>query len=81
MFPFASLNPNAGRRLATDILLLPHDSLPTSSHVGDAQTHDYMPLPIIPIVTNHDQETMEHTNADDSTSEDEHTAQNLSENG
>jgi hypothetical protein len=47
VFPFAALNPNAGRRLQKDILLLPTN---TSSHHGDANIDDYMPLPIVPNV-------------------------------
>ena len=50
MFPFASLNPNAGKRLRQDILLLP-----TSSSHGDTHANDYMPLPFVP-VTNVGQE-------------------------
>ena len=53
VFPFASLNPNAGKRLSQDILLLP-----TSSSHGDAHANDYMPLPFVP-VTNAEQENVE----------------------
>jgi hypothetical protein len=50
VFPFAELHPNAGRRLKQDILLLP-DYTPDC---GDANINDYMPLPVVPIVTNND---------------------------
>jgi hypothetical protein len=38
VFPFASLNPNAGKRSDTP------------STLGDANIDDYMPLPIVPNV-------------------------------
>jgi hypothetical protein len=46
-FPFASLNPNAGKRFQKEILLLPSD---TPSTLGDANIDDYMPLPVVPNV-------------------------------
>jgi hypothetical protein len=49
VFPFASLNPNAGKRLQKDILLFPTQ---TSSTSGDAHIDDYMSLPVVPNVTN-----------------------------
>jgi hypothetical protein len=48
IFPFAELHPNAGRRLKQDILLLPQQT----PNNGDANIDDYMPLPVVPIVTN-----------------------------
>jgi hypothetical protein len=47
VFPFASLNPNSGKRLQKEILLLPID---TPSTLGDANIDDYMPLPVVPNV-------------------------------
>ena len=47
VFPFASLNPNAGKRLQKEILLLPLDA---PSTLGDANIDDYMPLPVVPNV-------------------------------
>jgi histone deacetylase 1/2 len=44
VFPFASLNPNVGKRLQKEILLLPID---TPSTLGDANIDDYMPLPVV----------------------------------
>jgi histone deacetylase 1/2 len=49
IFPFASLNPNAGSILRQQILLLPSD--PITSHVGDAQIDDPMTIPILPVAT------------------------------
>jgi histone deacetylase 1/2 len=49
VFPFASLNLNAGKRLQKDILLFPTH---TSSTFGDAHIDDYMSLPVVPNVTN-----------------------------
>jgi histone deacetylase 1/2 len=40
-FPFASLNPNAGRRLREEILLLPSDDPPSSSHTRSVHTNDH----------------------------------------
>jgi hypothetical protein len=51
LFPFASLNPNAGSRLRQEILLLPAHSSLTSTH-GETHIDDYMPLPFVPVVTN-----------------------------
>jgi hypothetical protein len=51
LFPFASLNPNAGSRLRQEILLLPTDSSLTSTH-GETHINEYMPLPFVPVVTN-----------------------------
>jgi hypothetical protein len=79
IFPFASLHPNAGRRLTQDILLLPtpHNAC---TH-GDTQSDDHMPLPIIPVVTNPTQDTPPHAaDAEDNGLEDEHTGENSSEN-
>jgi histone deacetylase 1/2 len=42
VFPFASLNPNAGSRLRQEILLLPQKSSPTTSHIGGMSNHDHM---------------------------------------
>ena len=47
VFPFASLNPNVGKRLQKEILLLPLDA---PSTLGDANIDDYMPLPVVPNV-------------------------------
>jgi hypothetical protein len=58
VFPFASLNPNAGRRLQKDILLFPTC---TSSTSRDAHIDDYMPLPVIPNVTNINASDISHT--------------------
>jgi hypothetical protein len=52
IFPFAELHPNAGRRLKQDNLLLPQHT----SNSGDANIDDYMPLPVVPIVTHNDGE-------------------------
>jgi hypothetical protein len=52
IFPFVELHPNAGRRLKQDILLLPQHT----SNNGDAIIDDYMPLPVVPIVTHNDGE-------------------------
>jgi hypothetical protein len=49
VFPSASLNPHAGKHLQKDILLFPTH---TSSTSRDAHLDDYMPLPVIPNVTN-----------------------------
>jgi hypothetical protein len=49
VFPFATVNPNAGKRLQRDILLFPTHTLYTH---GDAHTDDYMSLPVMPNVTN-----------------------------
>jgi hypothetical protein len=58
VFSFASLNPNAGRRLQKDILLFPTH---TSSTSGDAHIDDYMSLPVIPNVTNVNASDISHT--------------------
>jgi hypothetical protein len=47
VFPFASLNPTATKRLQKEILILPID---TPSNLGDANIDDYMPLPVVPNV-------------------------------
>jgi hypothetical protein len=47
VFPFASLNPNAGKHFQKEIVLLPLD---TPSTLGDANIDDYMPLPVVPNV-------------------------------
>jgi hypothetical protein len=49
LFPFTTLNPNAGKQLQKGILLFP---LHTSSTHGDAHVDDYMPLLVVPNVTN-----------------------------
>jgi hypothetical protein len=55
VFSFATLNPNSRKRLQKDILLFP---IHTSSTHGDAHIDDYMPLPVVPNVTNvHDSDT------------------------
>jgi hypothetical protein len=78
VFPFASLHPNAGRRLTQDILLLP-TSHNACTH-GDTQSDVHMPLPVIHVVTNLAQDTTPHTAAEDHEFEDDHTGENLSEN-
>jgi hypothetical protein len=77
IFPFADLHPNAGR-LRNDILLLPHD---TPINVGDAQTDDYMPLPIIPVMTNLGQEPQDIPPPDDNTLHTDYSDTNFVENG
>jgi hypothetical protein len=67
VFPFAELHPNAGRRLKQDILLLP-DHTPDC---GDANINDYMPLPVVPIVTNNDGDAADTHNASDTIIESE----------
>jgi hypothetical protein len=52
IFSFAELHPNADRHLKQDILLLPQHT----SNSGDANIDDYMPLPVVPIVTHNDGE-------------------------
>jgi hypothetical protein len=47
VFPIASLNLNAGKRLKKEILLLPID---TPSTLGDANIDDYTPLHVVPNV-------------------------------
>jgi histone deacetylase 1/2 len=49
VFPFATLNPIAGKHLQKDILLFPTH---TSSTHGDAYIDDYMSFPVVPNVTN-----------------------------
>jgi hypothetical protein len=61
VFPFAELHPNAGHHLKQDILLLP-DYTPD---YGDANINDYMPLPVVPIVTNNDGDAADTHNAPD----------------
>jgi hypothetical protein len=78
IFPFADLHPNAGRRLRNDILLLPHD---TPTDVGDAQTDYYMPLPIIPVMTNLGQEPQDIPPPDDSTLHTDYSDTTFVENG
>jgi hypothetical protein len=58
VFPFANLNPNAGKRLQKDILLFPTH---TSSTSGDAHIDDYMLLPVVPNVTNVNASNISHT--------------------
>jgi hypothetical protein len=58
VFPFASLNPHADKRLQKDILLFPTH---TSSTSGDAHIDNYMPLPVIPNVTNVHDSDISHT--------------------
>jgi histone deacetylase 1/2 len=58
VFPFASLNPHASKHLQKDILLFPTHTLSTS---GDAHIDDYMPLPVIPNVTNVHDSDISHT--------------------
>jgi len=50
VFPFASLNPNAGARLRAEIALLPSSLLPTDATFGNVILHDQMPSP--PVSTN-----------------------------
>jgi hypothetical protein len=76
LFPFASLNPNAGSRLRQDILLLPTNSSSTSTH-GETHIDDYMPLPFVPIVTN---DTSADVAPADVPDEQQLTEQNLTEN-
>jgi hypothetical protein len=78
VFPFASLHPNAGRRLTQDILLLP-SSNNACTH-GDTQFVDHMPLPVILVVTNLAQDNAPYTAEKDHDFED-HNGENLSENG
>jgi hypothetical protein len=78
VFPFASLHPNAGRRLTQDILLLPTPHNGCTD--GDTQYDNHMSLPIIPVVTNPAQDTTPHTAAEDHDFQDDHTSKNLSEN-
>ena len=47
IFPFASLHPNAGRRLREEILLLPPDLSPSTSNIEGLHTNDHMH--IVPI--------------------------------
>jgi histone deacetylase 1/2 len=58
VFPFATLNPIAGKHLQKDILLFPTH---TSSTHGDAHIHDYMSLPMVPNVTNVRASDISHT--------------------
>jgi histone deacetylase 1/2 len=50
IFPFASLNPNAGRRLSEEILLLPPSVPSSDSHDRGVQNNDHM-LHIVPVVS------------------------------
>jgi hypothetical protein len=69
----------AGKRHREETLLLPPQNIPCTN--GDASHVDHMPLPIIPIVTNHGQDTPPPNDDDDeSPSTDEHNGENLSEN-
>jgi histone deacetylase 1/2 len=76
VFPFASLHPNAGRRLSQDILLLPTENNACTNE--DVQHDDHMSLPIIPVVTNTTQGT---PLLADTTINNEDSDENLSENG
>jgi hypothetical protein len=67
VFPFASLNPNAGKRLKDEILLLPFDSPSITSNSGVANVDDYMPLPYVPSVTNPLQDAPENVVTADAT--------------
>jgi histone deacetylase 1/2 len=58
IFPFANLNPHIGKCLQKDILLFPTH---TSSTSGDAHIDDYMPLPVVPTVTNVHDSDISHT--------------------
>jgi histone deacetylase 1/2 len=58
IFPFASLNPHTGKHLQKDILLFPTH---TSSISRDAHIDDYMPLPVVPNVTNVHDSDISHT--------------------
>jgi histone deacetylase 1/2 len=78
VFPFASLHPNAGKRLREETLLLPPQN--TACTNGDASHVDHMPLPIIPIVTNHVQDTPPPDDDRESLSDAEHDGENLTEN-
>jgi hypothetical protein len=78
VFPFASLHPNAGRRIAQDILLLP-TSNNACTH-GDTQLDDHMPLPFVPVVTNPAQDNAPRTDVEDQAVDDDHSDANLSEN-
>jgi hypothetical protein len=78
VFPFASLHPNAGRRLTQDILLLP-SSNNACTH-GDTQFVDHMPLPVIPVVTNPAKDHTPQIAEEDHAFEDDHTGTNLTEN-
>jgi hypothetical protein len=77
VFPFGALNPNVGRCLQKDILLLPKN---TSSHHGDANIDDYMPLPVVPNVFVPENVTLDaQDDAENDTEKD--AAENASENG
>jgi hypothetical protein len=80
VFPFAELHPNAGCRLRNEILLLPTDISSFTSTIGDAQTNDYMPLPIVLVVANHDQVHHEDATYDDSASDFDQSEENFAEN-
>jgi hypothetical protein len=74
VFPFASLNPNAGSILRQEILLLPSDPLP--SHVGDAQIDDPMTIPILPVATNPAEHVADTSFSDSTTVDDDTTVEN-----
>jgi hypothetical protein len=76
VFPFASLHPNAGRRLSQDILLLPTENNACTNE--DIQHDDHMSFPVIPVVTNttHGIPLLANT-----TINNEDSGENLSENG
>jgi hypothetical protein len=57
VFPSASLNHHVGKRLQKDILLFPTHT----SSTRDAHLDDYMPLPVIPNVTNVHDSDISHT--------------------
>jgi hypothetical protein len=80
VFPFAELHHNAGRRLRNDILLLPTDTPSSTSTIGDAQTHDYIPLHIVPVVANRDQVHHDDAVPDDSASDSDQSDENFAEN-
>jgi histone deacetylase 1/2 len=76
IFPFAKLHPNAGRRLKQDILLLPHHT----SNSGGANIDDYMPLPVLPIVTTNDEDIADNSVDADTSSFQQETARNPAQN-
>jgi hypothetical protein len=88
IFLFASLHPNAGRRLREEILLLPQDNSSSASHNRGVHTNDHY-LQLVPIVSpphvhvegsppNSDQETSQNSreNKENGTSNDESTQEN-----
>jgi hypothetical protein len=76
IFPFAKLHPNAGHRLKQDILLLPHHT----SNSGGANIDDYMPLPVLPIVTTNDEDIADNSVDADTSSFQQETARNPAQN-